>query len=168
MFDGSRAQTIRAQLQIALLDAEFKRFLNGNYYVIEQGPADEPGSRAAICRVTKPLPLVSSVVIGEIVHNLRSSLDHAVYELTLMNTGQASSTATASGCVPWALACRPRAREEYQPKYLTRCFLVSGMCWLSSAMKSRGSKSWKLRLTSAKRFSLAGLGKRCGAFFSAR
>ena len=34
-----------------------------------------------------------------------------------------------------------RRRYEYQPKYLTRCYPLSGMCCVSSARKSSASKT---------------------------
>jgi len=47
---------------------------------------------------------------------------------------------------PAALARMPRLLLESHPKYRTRCVRASGMCWVISAMKSRASKTWKLRL----------------------
>jgi len=67
-----------------------------------------------------------------------------------------------------SLARMPRWRYEYQPKYLTRCSPLSGMCCVSSARKSSASKTWKLRLAPPAKSLLAGVGKRRQSPFCAR
>ena len=65
-----------------------------------------------------------------------------------------------------SLARMPRRRYEYQPKYLTRCSPLSGMCCVSSARKSRASKTWKLRRGPPAKSPLAGVGNRRQSAFS--
>jgi hypothetical protein len=69
---------------IARLNAEITAFLEENAYRTVQEP--NPDARETILRVVGPdPPLRFSVVAGEVIHQLRSSLDHLLWQLVLAN-----------------------------------------------------------------------------------
>ncbi|MCA1832767.1 MAG: hypothetical protein LC750_08580 [Actinobacteria bacterium] len=88
-FQGVRAKVARAVEQTNLLESQLERFIDEQPYTIEQVPNPKTSRKALIFRPTKALPLEWPVVVGEILHDLRSALDHAVYELTVAEQGHA-------------------------------------------------------------------------------
>lgn len=86
--DGARMKIDRARKQIRFLESEFQRFYDAQTYVVTQEPDFETGRKRAQFRITSEFPEDWSIIIGEIVHDLRSALDHAVYELTVRECGR--------------------------------------------------------------------------------
>lgn len=86
LFDSARAKTNRARKQANALKEIFESFYKSKPYTFRQELYPEVGEKRLIF-YTIPLPLEWSVIIGEIVHDLRSALDHAIYELTCIESG---------------------------------------------------------------------------------
>lgn len=85
--DGPRHKLGRAERQLDDLEAEIARFLRRDTYEITQNFDSETG-RVELWFVMKHRPPLSwSVAIGEIVHNLRSALDHLACQLFLHSGG---------------------------------------------------------------------------------
>jgi hypothetical protein len=85
--DGLRFKLGRAQRQVDDLEAEVARFLRRDTYEIAQNFDPETG-RVTLRFVVKHHPPAEwSVQIGEIVHNLRSALDHLACQLFLAGGG---------------------------------------------------------------------------------
>jgi hypothetical protein len=86
---GIRQKLHRAETHLDSLDVEMRAFTDGM-----PSPLGDPQPRAdqtelAIpLRLQRPMPLVWGVVLGEIVHDLRSALDHTIFQLTLDYTGK--------------------------------------------------------------------------------
>jgi len=85
-FAGARARLDRASEQIGALEAEFHEFPERTQAVRE---LFDPGTgRKRLEYVaTEEFPSSWPAIVGEIVYDLRSALDHAVYELTCLESG---------------------------------------------------------------------------------
>ena len=86
LFDSARAKIERARKQMDALQAVFEGFYKSKPYSIRQELDPQAGEKRLVFHAD-PLPLEWSVIIGEIVHNLRSALDHSIYELTRIEAG---------------------------------------------------------------------------------
>lgn len=86
LFDGARAKIERARKSTDALQAVFERFYESKAYSIRQELDPQAGEKRLVFRAGT-LSLEWSVIIGEIAHNLRSALDHSIYELTCIETG---------------------------------------------------------------------------------
>ena len=90
-FNSSRAKIVRAREQLHTLERKIDRFCKSKSYTIKKERDLQTGEDLMIFHATKPIPLKWSIIIGEIIHDLRSALDHAIYELTILNRGEALS-----------------------------------------------------------------------------
>jgi hypothetical protein len=86
LFDSARAKIERARKQTDALRTVFEGFYKSKPYSIRQELDPQAGEKRLVFHAD-PLPLEWSVIIGEIVHNLRSALDHSIYELTCIEAG---------------------------------------------------------------------------------
>lgn len=78
---GAWRKLQRAKEHISQLDAEVRSYFDSKPYLIVYEPHSEPGRMVA--RVNgdpKPLPANLPLMIGDAVHNLRSSLDHLAWQ----------------------------------------------------------------------------------------
>jgi hypothetical protein len=93
LFDGPRLKVVRAGEHLETLRAEMARdigeFLNSRAKLkvtITQGPPARAGELPV--HLILPLPTLRwGVIVGDVVHDLRSSLDNAVEELTVARRG---------------------------------------------------------------------------------
>lgn len=90
--DGCRAKILRAEESIRSLDEELTVFLSRDVPEIKVvGQHQRDGLEYAfIAFGDSEVPLRFSVLAGEIVHHMRSSLDHLVYALIVRNGGTPS------------------------------------------------------------------------------
>ena len=88
---GPRLKLDRAKEHLDDLVLEIKRFYKTNPYdgVIQ----DNPETQQREFRVTQadPLPDSLAVISGDVLHNLRSALDHLAWQLVLANGGEPNS-----------------------------------------------------------------------------
>jgi hypothetical protein len=82
-FDGIAEKMRHAQEDFKSLAADFKRFREGKFYEVRTEVDFQAGRKRAVFYATEPLPINWSVTLGEILYNMRSSLDHAIYLLTM-------------------------------------------------------------------------------------
>jgi hypothetical protein len=83
---GIVLKVTRGHDQLNALKAEVDAFFHGKAYKLT--PKFEPEELAAYMVVEgKEIPPMWSVIIGEIIHDLRSALDHLVWELVIKDTG---------------------------------------------------------------------------------
>jgi len=87
LFDGARAKLERAREQLQSLQAEFQAFLQTEHHAVDVVFDAETGVKTAVYRIIRHFPIRWAVIIGEIIHDIRSALDHAIYELTVMEQG---------------------------------------------------------------------------------
>ena len=86
-FAGARARLDRAQEQTQVLQAEFQEFAARSPHAVREIYDAETGRKRAEYLVLEELPDAWSAVVGEIAYHLRAALDHAVYDLTCIESG---------------------------------------------------------------------------------
>jgi hypothetical protein len=87
VFAGARARLDRARDQTATLETEFQEFCDRRPHVVRELFDAETGRKRAEYIVTEPLPGSWPAIVGEIAYDLRSALDHVVYDLTCLENG---------------------------------------------------------------------------------
>jgi hypothetical protein len=88
---GIRQKLFRSQTQMDWLRLDMDAFSGGvpPPYALGDPKISADHSRWVYpLKLRRPMPLMWAVVLGEIVHDLRSALDHCVYQLTLDNKGK--------------------------------------------------------------------------------
>lgn len=86
-FASARARLDRAQEQTQALHAELQEFAARAPHAVREIYDAEAGRKRAEYLVLEEFPDAWCAVIGEIAYDLRSALDHAVYDLTCIETG---------------------------------------------------------------------------------
>jgi hypothetical protein len=84
---GIRLKVQRAKDQIEFLNKEVSAFLGNTSYLPALSYHGDTQSFSVRMHITAECPTMWSILAGEVLHNLRSALDHAVYELVILNTG---------------------------------------------------------------------------------
>lgn len=81
----------RAREHLATLSVAVREHLDSKPYAV--GTKHDPDSRRLIYFVSgvRPAPLRLSAILGDIIHNLRSALDHLAYQLVWVGTGKSPS-----------------------------------------------------------------------------
>jgi hypothetical protein len=85
---GCYAKLARAEQLIQELDRVNRRFFRRNTPVAEIVRDPATGSQQVLATNVKMPPVAHSIIVGDVLHNLRSCLDHLVYQLILAHTGQ--------------------------------------------------------------------------------
>lgn len=88
---GPKLKLDRAEKHLDDLVLAIKRFYETDPYdgVIQDNP--ETGQREFTVTKADPLPDCLAVISGDVLHNLRSALDHLVWQLVLANGGKPNS-----------------------------------------------------------------------------
>ena len=89
-FNGIIEKLKRADENILNLKTEIDAFLNDGKYPVIPHPDTETWQEAVDYHRTKLIPKRFSVLAGEIVHHLRSSLDHIVWHFSNVESGPPS------------------------------------------------------------------------------
>jgi hypothetical protein len=89
-----QAKLHRAHDHLELLHSEIDAFLSRKPYelVVETNPKHT--EIYAVVKERERVPMAWSILVGEIVHNLRSALDHVVSQVVVRRTGLPPSTRT--------------------------------------------------------------------------
>lgn len=90
--DGARAKIERGEDVIEQLNTAVVAYLDESPYEVVGEFEPNRSEYVLRGRVTRPVPLVLRVIVGEICHNLRSALDHLVWQLALINTSTPSGS----------------------------------------------------------------------------
>jgi hypothetical protein len=80
--DGCWAKIKRANENIKNLEAEIAAFTHTDNYIIIRH-IDHKAMECTFAAIPQTIPLRFSVLVGEIIHHLRSSLDHLIWALVL-------------------------------------------------------------------------------------
>jgi hypothetical protein len=81
------ARIARAKQHIKSLQADIQAFCHRNAHEVRHEIDPETAEKIVVYYAREDIPVTWSILIGEIAHNLRSSLDQAVYDLTIRQTG---------------------------------------------------------------------------------
>jgi hypothetical protein len=82
----------RSYQQLKQLESTVRAFLDTKPYSVTVEFNRESGIVVARAKVREECPPIWSVLVGELLHNLRSSLDYIVWELVILETGDAPTT----------------------------------------------------------------------------
>jgi len=81
MFEGSLLKVRRAKQHIADLEARSEMFFASNPSILSAVDDLEPGHRSIVARVGEPVPAEFALMLGDAIHNLRSSLDLLAWQI---------------------------------------------------------------------------------------
>ncbi len=84
--EGPRAKIDRAREHTALLDSEVRAFLQTNPYRSVHEVDANNGDDIWRVQVDREPPMRLSVIVGDVIHNLSSCLNHLVWQLALITT----------------------------------------------------------------------------------
>ncbi len=84
--EGPRAKIDRAREHAQALDTESQAFIRSNPYRTTYGTDPNNGDHIWRVEVMRAPPMRLSILVGDVVHNLRSCLDHLVWQLSLTTT----------------------------------------------------------------------------------
>jgi hypothetical protein len=86
--EGVRLKVARAEEHLEALRVECSTYLdNRPYEPVRQSQSEDHNEDLLIWKVHHKPPLRLSVIFGDLLHNLRSSLDHIAWQLVLTNGG---------------------------------------------------------------------------------
>jgi len=86
--DGCYAKLARAEQLIQELDRVNRRFFRRNTPVAEIVKDSTTGRQRLIATNVKAPPVAHSIIVGDVLYNLRSCLDHLVHQLIVAHTGR--------------------------------------------------------------------------------
>jgi hypothetical protein len=89
LFASAEEKIRRATHHTNSLKGDVARFFAEKTYEIRQVPNFETGRKQAVYRALADLPGEWPIILGEIMHNLRSALDHMITALTILEKGHA-------------------------------------------------------------------------------
>ena len=81
-FAGIAEKLKRANQNIVDLNSKIDAFIQGGKYPVIPDPGSESWKEVLDYHKAKPIPLVFGVLAGEIVHHLRSCLDHVIWHFS--------------------------------------------------------------------------------------
>jgi hypothetical protein len=84
---GVRAKTERAKKHIGELDSAIDVFFQSNPYRVSREDDRQLGGIRYVLRDISTIPVEIPVIAGDVLHNLRSAMDHIVGQLVLANGG---------------------------------------------------------------------------------
>jgi hypothetical protein len=82
-----RAKVERAKEHIRNLESRVYGFLASQPYNVVPDDNLKPGRRCIVVADVAPIPLAIPIILGDVLQNLRSALDHLIYNLVIANTG---------------------------------------------------------------------------------
>ncbi|HEX6204497.1 MAG TPA: hypothetical protein VFZ29_01640 [Solirubrobacterales bacterium] len=85
---GPQLKLDRAKHHIRDLEAARQRFFDANPYDLWEKENLETGQRELVVKRADPVPDSLSLISGDVIHNLRSALDHLIWQLVVANGGE--------------------------------------------------------------------------------
>src|SRR6266849_7739244 len=81
----------RAKKHILDLESERGRFFKDEAYTFAPKINPQTGQREFYATTVRDIPLTFSVILSDVLHNLRSALDHTTWHLACVGTGKVSA-----------------------------------------------------------------------------
>jgi hypothetical protein len=140
------AKYSHAESHLQRLNALYDSYYETQPFKIEEEPTDQPAKRTARLRIVQPIPREIPLVVGDILHNLRSALDSLVFELVTQAVGRPLNAKEAQAC-QFPISPDPGSFEDFfehgtrdkiMPPYLRHIIrLVQPFYHLEVAKRSR-------------------------------
>ena len=92
MFDSALLKVERAKGHIADLQSTFETFVQAHRNPLRINRDPETGAMSAEVHFGDPIPSSLALILGDAVHNLRTALDHATWELFGLYSGAQDKT----------------------------------------------------------------------------
>lgn len=86
--DGPRSKVDRAKEHIGDLESTIERFFESDPYKISIKDNPQSGKREWVVTEVADLPTSLALITGDAVHNLKSALDHLIWQLVIANGGK--------------------------------------------------------------------------------
>ena len=83
-----KAKIERAKEHVRNLDSETRSFIEGSGYTVVINDEPKTGDRVFTVKVSSEPSLRWGIIVGDVMHNLRSSLDHLAWQLVIANKGK--------------------------------------------------------------------------------
>jgi hypothetical protein len=100
--EGCQAKVDQARKHKEALQAEWERFVDEDKPYSSVGEFDaKSGWHTEYLKITKEPPLTLSVIVGDLVHNLRSALDHLVWQFVIANGETPGKWNHFPACTDW-------------------------------------------------------------------
>lgn len=84
-FPGARLKLVRAEQHIEEVRRAVDQFVSASFFKWEKRPAPKDGWTEVVLRFTGAIPDELSVMVGDALHNMRSSLDNMTFALAHRN-----------------------------------------------------------------------------------
>jgi hypothetical protein len=78
---GIAAKIDRADFHLKTLEEKIRRFADGKLYSFTIEVDKESSWHSVTIHIHRPMPLLWGAIVGDIVHNLRSALDHLIWQI---------------------------------------------------------------------------------------
>jgi hypothetical protein len=88
----------RGQAHLNDLAAEVREFARSGSYEVQQVPGAVPHETDLRLRISKPIPVYVSTIIGDVLHNMRSALDCVAFDLAKRYVGRELTEAEQLKC----------------------------------------------------------------------
>ena len=85
---GIRRKLARAYSQLEYIQAQMDAYWKRKPVAAVSRFNEDATEYSSYLRIIEPPPIEWAVVFGEAVHNMRSALDHAIYQLTIAHSGK--------------------------------------------------------------------------------
>ena len=97
LLDSARSKLARAETNLEAIYLSVQGFLDDNPYTFSRDYTPNGRQYTVFAHARAQPPVAISLLIGEFAHNLRSALDHALYELALFRLGDRKINAKIRG-----------------------------------------------------------------------
>jgi hypothetical protein len=84
---GGRSST-RAEVHLRSRRDQVEQYEPANAYEVAPEPSDPPDRVGYQVHVRRQVPVAISIIVGDIVHNLRPALDSLAYEMAVRHVGR--------------------------------------------------------------------------------
>jgi hypothetical protein len=160
---GIRAKIARALELLLELDECLHAYLDADPFTLQRQVQPDGVTHVFVLKVTEPAPVALSVLVGEVVHQLRSAVDHVAYGLVVaagntptrqtgfpVCTARPAALKVAGGVTAEALAAVDAVQPYQRRDPLRHPLHVLNTLWnidkhrnlLVTALQSTGSRIW--------------------------
>lgn len=121
--DGVNGKIERADYHLDALYANLVAFLAGDPYSIVIEPDGEHFWYKGVLRVRHEPPSIFGIIVGDVVHNLRSALDHLIYQIIVAR----DEKPTSKSCFPVYVNSDMFTRQVSKPREQERDSALLGL-----------------------------------------
>jgi hypothetical protein len=110
---GPEAKLDRAIEHLETVEAACDHFMKSLPYTVTTEFESDPGCYVARFRRRREMPLAVGVIVGELIHDLRSALEHVAWVLAASNTDDVAKLWETRNEISFPMAKRPEAFDSH-------------------------------------------------------